>query len=253
MWEYAAFIGVVFMTWYDNLWLLKLQQYSKRKSMAIFWEFMKWYSKRDKNEMIKDGYHVDSVYLYVHEPEYIKQYDMLRIFRDLIRDEIIKFDADFNVWDFVEACCDPDTNFDKVNKEYYHALEVNYTFDLKKYKMVYDTRENKIIKFPVYKEIGIRERDISKAGISCAFLTHFPKLEQEDPNAKDVTNELKKIAGPMQNFYSDTEYVVRKDWFLDAFLGVGKSFDSNEECYIHLIDFKGESHVITPQEKYLKV
>lgn len=251
MWEYLSIAGLLFLTWYDNLWLMKFQQYSKRKAMTLGWMAIKWYSKQDKNEMIKDGYHVDSVYLYVHEHEFIKQYDMLRIFRDLIRDEIIKQNRDLNIWDFVEACCDPDSNFDKVNKNYYHVLEVNYTFDLKKYKMIYDTTTNSDIRFPIYTEKEIRDRDVSKAGVNLAYLTHFEKPETIDPGSKDVTNDLKKIAGPLQNFYKDTKYFIKKDWFLDPYLGLGKLFDSNENCFIHIIDFKGNSHVIKPEQEII--
>ena len=254
MWEYAAITSLLFMTWYDNLWLMKFERYAKKKGLVLFWTFMKWYSKKGKkNEMIKDGYHVDSVYLYVHEPEFIKQYDMLRVFRDLIRDEIIKCDQELNTWEFVEACCDPDTNFDKVNKYYYHLLEVNYTFDLKKFKIFYDTRNNTKIHFPVYKEKEIRDRDVSKAGINCAFLTHFERPEKDDPNSKDVTSDLRKIAGPMQNFYVNTNYVVRKEWFLDVYLGLGKAFDNINDCYIHIIDFRGTPHVIKPDQEVLAV
>ena len=253
MWEYLSIAGMLFLTWYDNLWLLKFEQYTKKKGASLFWLLMKWYSRRDKNEMIKDGYHVDSVYLYVHEPEFIKQYDMLRIFRDLIRDEIITQSKELDVWEFVEACCDPDTNFDKANKDYYHVLEVNYTFDLKKYKMIYDTRSNTKVRFPIYTESNIRERDVSKAGVNSAFLTHYEKPETDDPNFKDVTNDLKKIAGPMQNFYSDTKYLIKKEWFLDSYLGLGKAFDSVENCYIHIIDFKGNCHVIKPNQVDLKI
>jgi hypothetical protein len=253
MWEYISIASLIFMTWYDNLWLMKFEQYAKRKGISLGWMFMKWYARREKNEMIKDGYHVDSAYLYVHEPEFIKQYDMLRIFRDLIRDEIIKQDRDLNIWDFVEACCDPDTNFDKVNKDFYHILEVNYTFDHKKYKMIYDTSINLDIRFPIYTEKEIRDRDVSKAGVNLAYLTHFDKAETNDPNAKDVTNDLKKVAGPMQNFYKDTDYVMKKEWFLDPYLGSGKLFDSNEECYMHIIDFKGNCHVIHPNQQIISL
>ena len=253
MWEYVSIIGLVFITWYDNLWLLKLEQYAKRKGASLFWILMKWYSKKDKNEMIKDGYHVDSVYLYVHEPEFIKQYDMLRVFRDLIRDEIIKQNKELDIFDFITHCCDPDTNFDKVNKEYYHILEINYTFDLKKYKMIFDTKNNTNIRVPIYTEALIRERDVSKAGINSAFLSHYEKPETDDPNCKEVTNDLKKMAGPMQNFYVDTPYIMKKEWFLDAYLGLGKAFDSIENCFVHIIDFKGNMHVIRPDQKTLTI
>ena len=253
MWEYVSIASLIFLTWYDNLWLMKFQQYAKRKGMALAWLIIKWYSKKEKNEMIKDGYHVDSVYLYVHEHEFIKQYDMLRVFRDLIRDEVLQQSRDLDIWDFIEACCDPDTNFDKVNKDFYHILEVNYTFDLKKYKMIYDTKENVNIRFPIYTEKEIRDRDVSKAGINSAFLSHFDNAETNDPNFKDVTNDLKKIAGPLQNFYSDTQYVMKKDWFLDVYLGLGKAFDSIDECYIHIVDFKGNCHVIPPDQKVLSI
>ena len=253
MWEYLSIAGLFLITWYDNLWLLKFEQYAKRKGVSLFWIIMKWYAKKGKNDMIKDGYHVDSVYLYVHEPEFIKQYDMLRVFRDLIRDEIITQSKELDIFDFIQACCDPDTNFDKVNKAYYHILEVNYTFDLKKYKMIYDTRDNKKVRFPIYTEKAIRERDVSKAGVNSAFLSHYEKPETEDPNCKDVTNDFKKIAGPMQNFYSDTEYIMKKEWFLDTYLGSGKAFDSIENCYIHIIDFKGNMNLIKPDQKNLGI
>lgn len=251
MWEYASILGILFMTWYDNLWLMKFERFARKKLSYLVWGAVKWYARKNKNEMIKDGYHVDAVYLYVHEPEYIKQYDMLRIFRDMIRDEILRDGQKLDIWEFVEECSDPDTNFNKVNKDFPHILEVNYTFDLKKYKIFFDTENNTSIQFPIYSELNIRERDVSKGGINAAFLTHYENPDTDDPTSTDVTESLRKFSGPLQNFYQDTDYVVRKEWFLDDYIGVGKAFDSLNNCYIHIIDFKGNTHVIGADQDIL--
>jgi len=171
----------------------------------------------------------------------------------MIRDEVLKNDQKLNIWEFIEHCSDPDTNFNKVNKSNFHLLEVNYTFDLKKYKVFYDTDTNTSIQFPIYSEKGIRERDVSKGGINAAFLTHYEKLETEDVEMKDVTEALRKFSGPMQNFYRDTDYTVRKDWFLDEYIGVGKAFRSTDTCYIHVIDFKGKTHTIGTNDETLSL
>lgn len=244
MWEYLALFGTLFMTWYDNLWLKKFLKFSEKNGKWAIWELMKLHARiQQNNEMVKDGYHVDSVFLYVHEREFIKQYDMLRVFREKLVEPsekpTIRIDSDVNFFDFVKMCCDPDTNFKEVDEDLFYLLEVNYTFDRKKYRIYYDSKRNTNIRFPVYSDKEIRERDIFEGGVNSALVTE----RDDDESGIDVTHELKMLAGPMQNFYDDTEYVTLKEWFM------GDRFSSSHN--IQIIDFIGEFHTISSDEKFL--
>lgn len=249
MWEYVTIFGLVFLTWCDNLWLKKVQKYTIKNGFWLYWELAKLHTKMQKSnsglttEMIKDGYHIDSVYLYVHETEFIKQYDMLRVFREKVvqpeEKPLIRIDGDLNIFDFVKMCCDPDTNFNHVDESLFYLLEVNYTFDHKKYRAHYDSKNNTKIRFPIYSDASIRDRDIFTAGVNSAQIAE----NEDDENGTDVTKDLKRFAGPMQNFYDDTEYIIKKEWFM------GDRFPKNS--FIQLIDFKGDFHVIPPEAELL--
>ena len=193
--------------------------------------------------MVKDGYHVDAVYLYVHEKEIIKQYDMLRVFREKLveprENPTIRIDSNVDFFDFVKMCYDPDSNFNEVDENLFYLLEVNYTFDMKKYRVYYDSKKNRRIRFPVYSDKAIRERDVFEGGVNSALVTE----DENEENGMDVTKELKKLAGPMQNFYDDTEYAVLKEWFM------GDHYPKNS--YIQIIDFRGDFHVIKPEDLFL--
>jgi hypothetical protein len=245
MWEYLTTFGVVFMTWYDNLWLKKFEKYAWKNGTWLVWELMKLQTKlkTSKPEMIKDGYHINAVYLYVYGKDIIKQFDMLRVFREnVIQPEVnpvIRLDSELNFMDFVNMCSDPDTNFNQVNENSFYLLEVNYTFDRKDYRVYYDSKVNSKIRFPIYSDKAIRERDLFVGGVDSSQITE----NETDYNGIDVTKEMKRLAGPMQNFYDDTEFVVKKRWFMnDRF---------PKQSNIQLIDFKGELHIIKPDDQYL--
>jgi hypothetical protein len=168
---------------------------------------------------------------------------MLRVFREKViqpeQQPLIRNDSELNIFDFIKLCCDPDTNFNHVDESLYYLLEVNYTFDHKKYRVYYDSKDNTNIRFPVYTDIAIRDRDIFVGGVNSAQISEI----EDDENGTDITKELQKLAGPLQNFYDDTEYVVKKEWFM------GERFPKNS--YIQLIDFKGDLHVIPPDAELL--
>ena len=246
MWEYFTIFGLVFMTWYDNLWLKKFENFAWKNCSWLIWEVMKMRTrvKHRKSEMIKDGYHVDSVYLYVHDKDVIKQFDMLRVFREKTVNPsdapTISNHSELNIMDFIEMCCDPDTNFNHVNPENFYLLEVNYTFDFKKYTIFYDSETNTKIRWPIYDETAIRDRPIFQGGVSSAMMT-----DQEDSdNGKNATNEIRKIAGPMQNFYDDTEYVIKREWIFD-------DYRYPKNSWLHIVDFKGEIHTMGPECEFL--
>lgn len=237
-------VSLVLMLWhYDNLLLMKLEKWLGKKVKNGIWEAFKLYSQlTKKNDMKKDGYHVDSVYLYMRENDtsIIRQYDMLRIFRDQIREENLAHNKEMNLHDFVELCCNPNSNFKQVDRDQNYVLEVNYTFDYNQYKVYYDTEQNPAIRFPVYTETQIYERDIMASGITYAFVT---KTADEDEGI-DITEQVKKFAGPLENFYDDSEFVVKKKWLVDQSVVPANG-------YIKILDFKGEEHIFGPDDEIL--
>jgi hypothetical protein len=228
---------------YDPLLLVKVEKWMGRKVKGGIWEAIKLYSQiTKKNELKKDGYHVDSVFLYDKDTEnhIIRQYDMLRIFRDLIREEKLGHGKEMGLLDFIELCCNPYSNFQQVNHNSEYVLEVNYTFDYNQYTIFYDTRENSTIQFPIYNESTIHNRDISEGGIIDAMVT---KTADEDSGI-DITDEIKKLAGPMENFYDDAVIKVPKKWLVDQSI-VPKN------AFIKIIKFNGDEVVFGPQDEYL--
>lgn len=243
-WEYIALFGTLFLTWYDNLWLKKFLKFAEKNGKWATWELMKLQTRlKSDNEMVKDGYHVDAVFLYVHENEFIKQFDMLRVFREKLVEPnekpTIRIDSNVDIFEFVEMCCDPESNFKEADKDLFYLLEVNYTFDKKKYRIYYDSKRNTKIRFPIYSDNAIRDRSIFDGGVNSALVTE----NEEDETGSDVTKELKKLAGPMQNFYDDTQYVMLKEWFM------GDRFPSSN--LIQIIDFRGDFHLIKSGDEFL--
>lgn len=243
-WEYITIGGILFLTWYDNLWLKKLSKVAQRKSFDLFWFIMLQYTNYQdkKNDMIKDGYHVDDVNLYIHEKEFIKVFEVLSKFRKKIVEGKIRLENTLDIYEFLEMCTSSEiANFKKINKDNYHLLEVDYTFDFKKYKIFYDTNTNTTIRFPVYSEKEVRERDIFEGGITSAQIL----INKTDIQGIDVTEKMQKFAGPMQNFYDDRDYQVKKEWFWD------ESYPPMDNAYIQIIDFKGNEHFFGPEDEYL--
>lgn len=241
MYDYALTGFVVGLWWYDNLLLLKIQRMLARRGKEMGWQAMKMYTLLvQKNEMKKDGYHVDSVYVYTHDnPEETKQYDMLRIFRDCIREEKLSLNKSMHIYDFIEMCCDPNSNFTGVDRNKNYELEVNYTFDYSQYKIVFDTRKNTTVRFPVYSEKDIHNRDIMSGGITYAFIAK----NQDDEDGIEITDQIKKLSGPMENFYDDKEYVVEKQWLF-------RHSTIPETGFIKVVDFKGEEHTFKPEDEF---
>jgi len=164
----------------------------------------------------------------------------LRIFRDCIREEKLALNKSMHIYDFIELCCDPDSNFTAVDRNKNYELEVNYTFDYNQYKIVFDTRENTTVRFPVYSEKAIHNRDIMSGGITYAFIAK----NRDDDEGIDITDQVKKISGPMENFYDDKEYIVEKEWLF-------RHSTIPETGYVKVVNFKGDEHVFSPEENIL--
>lgn len=242
-WEYATIGSLLLLTWYDNLWLKKFSKFAKRKSFDLFWVAMTQYThyKDLKNEMIKDGYHVDDVNLYVHEKEFIKVFEVLSKFRKKIVEGEIKLDKELDIYEFLEMCASSDiTNLKTIDRDNYHLLEVVYTFDFKKYVIYYDTKTNTSVRFPVYAEQDVRERDIFEGGVTSAQIVLHP----DDIQGIDVTEKMLKFAGPMENFYDDKNYMVKKEWFWQ------EDYPSIETAYVKVIDSSGNEHIFEPSDEY---
>lgn len=235
---------IVILLWrLDNLLLLRLERWIKRKTISLAWYIVKVYTlMTQKNEMKKDGYHVDSVFLYTQDPgeSYMKQYDTLRIFRDLIREEQLSIGKSKNIYDFIERCCDPNSNLKQVDREKRYELEVNYTFDYNEYRIVFDTVHNPTIRFPIYSETDIRNRDIMDGGINLAFIAKDPS----DDTGYDITPQMKRLSGPLENFYDNTEYKVCKSWLY-------KHSVLPENGVVKVLDFKGDEYVFGANDEFL--
>lgn len=238
--SYVA-LGVTLFLWiYDRNLLVRLQRRIYREFKALIWTTLKMYTEiKNKNEMIKDGYHVDSVFLHEYQSSsFVRKLDVLRRFREEIVKETFTQSKPINIWEFIEMCTEEGSNFGKVDRNLYHELEVNYTMDRKQYKIIFTTHQNSNIRFPIYTENEVRQRKEAQGIISATVVQ-----SEDDEEGMDVTQELLKFAGPMENFYSDTEYIVKRYWLSQV------NIDSN--AIIKVLDMDAEEHVFTPSKEIL--
>lgn len=213
---------------------------------SVGWSAITVYSKwrhRDRQDMVKEGYHVDFVYLYEPVDENATQFneiDLLGPFRQHIQETTFTNSKSIPLSQFIHSCLKPNSNFNSFNPEHKYELVVHYTFDYKKYVVVYTDK----IRFPLYTESEIRKRSLKKGGVLTAGLL---TAEEEDDDGIDIYDHLKKLAGPMENFYIDTEFDVKRHYLNYAGLRMNTS-----NSYIKMLDFWGNSSVIKPDETTIK-
>lgn len=224
---------------YDRCLLDKLQRYAFGTTKWLGWSLFRFYAHyKDKNEMIKDGYHVDSVFLFEHHsPTYSRKIDVLRVFRSEIVNETFTNKKSINMSKFLELCSDPASNF-QYDVQYQYELEVNYTLDRRQYKIVYATDENENIRFPVYSESEIAKANVDNSIISASILR-----QDSDNQGIDIGDVILKYAGPMGNFYGDSEFVVKRSWL--TFSGI------DEKAMIKIMDIEGTEYVFKENDTYL--
>lgn len=226
---------------YDRCLLDKLERWAWKKSKSIAWSMFEVYSRyKDSNEMIKDGYHVDTVYLFEHRsPTDSRKFDVLSIFRAEIVKGTFTHKKSIDFVDFLELCAQSGSNF-QYDPALEYELEVNYTFDRKQYKIFYSNDENSKIKFPVYSESEMANADDENSIISAQIIR-----ENTDQGGIDIDDLILKFAGPKGNFYADTEFVVKKSWL--NFSGI------DGHSRILIMDLSGENYIFEQSDKYLKL
>lgn len=223
--DYYLTLGILGAWIYDHLLLIKIKNYLKRKGSDIFWygiELYHNYKNQLTDEMTKDGYHVDAVFL--QEKNKGKgldhMFDFLRVFRDLIREK--KLQEGMTIQEFMKRCCDPRSNFKEFDPNNEYRLYVNYTFDYKSYTVIF----NQKVQFPIYSEKEIRDQ-LLDSGISMAEIVRNP----HDTSGIDITHTVKQRAGPLGNFYSDVDYITVKFEDIDSRMP--------EDDYLRIVDVHG--------------
>lgn len=214
------------------------------------WSALTLYSNwRHTNEMIKDGYHVDFVYLYEpldnNNSSECNEIDLLAHFRDHIRQKLITQTKAIPLSKFIESCCNPNSNFNKYDASKNYELVVRYTFDHKQYIIVYDNQAAEGVRFPIYSEAEIRGRSLKNGGVITAGLL---TAKEDDEEGINVYDQLKQLAGPMENFYADTEYKVKRHHLNYA----GLKMDV-ENAFIKMLDFWGTDFVVRPRQNVIKL
>jgi len=211
MYEYITPLFILALWWYDPTLLLKTHSYIRRTSIQIIMSAADLYAdfkgKRmlASNEMIKDGYHVNFVYLDIIQEYKIRRIDVTSIFRA----EILKgtFQENFALSKFVKICAKPNSNIQTADLlTHSYRLEIDYTFDYKRYRVWFDTIRNPNVIFPIYKESELRKRMFLPKILS-AILTNDPDSE----TGIDVTHKINEAAGPLGNFYDDVNLNVCKE------------------------------------------
>jgi hypothetical protein len=236
-------VVVLFLWAVDKNLLSKIWALIAAGARRFAWNALTLYSTwKSPNDMVKDGYHVDEVNLIeLSENGEWREIDVLRIFRNHIQHKTISKDSPVDLLDFIQQyCCDPKSNFQAINPKAQYSLVVSYTFDLRKYKIVYD----KNIRFPLYSERQIRNKDLQTTGaLTAGMLT----LSEEADDGIDIYQHLKEFAGPMENFYADTEFPVMRKHLLYTGLNVPDNF------FIKMLDLSGTEFTVRPSQQQIRL
>ena len=248
MWDAA----LILLLWAADKHLLsKVWNLISSGSVKVAYSALNVYSNW-RSDMIEDGYHVNEVYLIERssdpsEPDF-REIDVLRIFRQHINKLTFTNTKSISLKSFIELCCDPHSNFKEYDSECEYELVVKYTFDHRDYTIVYAEDENGKgghIRFPIYSIQSIHNRELKKTGvITAAQLT----AKEDDDDGIDIYTALKELAGPMENFYADTEYTIKKHHLRHVGLRV-----RTDSMYIQMLDFWGSRFVISPDQDTLKL
>lgn len=225
---------------YDRCLLDKFQKWMWITFKSGAFHMFKLYSDyKDRNEMLKDGYHVDSVFLFEHHsPTYSKKIDVLRIFRDEIVKETFSHKHSLEFSKFLDLCSDVASNF-QVNKDLRYELEVNYTLDRKQYKIIYSDDINSFMRFPIYSESEIAKNTDTSNCIISATIVRDPMQS----SGIDISDVILKFAGPLGNFYDGTGFVVKRCWL--SLAGI------DEHAIIKLMDIEGNEYCIKNDDEFI--
>ncbi len=232
---------VVLVLWATDKHLLsKIWNMFSTTAKQVCWSALTVYSNwNHTNDMIKDGYHVDFVYL--HEPigdNQFREIDLLTNFRMHINQKTFTNKKTIGLLDFIQLCCSPNSNFSAVDISKKYELVVHYTFDHKRYIIVYTMEQP--MRFPVYTEVEIRQKTLKNTGVITAGLL---TAKEDDDDGIDIYQQLKMLAGPMENFYGDTEYSVKRHYLNYAGLKMNV-----ETGYIKMLDFWGSDFILQPKQ-----
>jgi hypothetical protein len=244
MWSTA----VILLLWATDKHLLsKIWNLLASATRQACWSALTLYSNwrhSHANDMIKDGYHVDFVYLWEPtEDGQFREIDLLAHFRHHINQRTFTSTKSIQLGDFIQLCCTPDSNFSTFDAAKRYELVVHYTFDHKRYIIVYSMDQS--IRFPVYSEAQIRERSLKNTGvITAGMLT----VKEDDEDGINIYEHLKKLAGPMDNFYSDTEFVVKRSHLFFAGLKIDVA-----HLHLKMLDFWGTEFVLSPKQEIIRL
>lgn len=238
-------VATILALWYwDPMLLVKIRNQVKKHAVSLAFSGLGAYHRCTEadNEMLKPGYHVDFVYL-LHKTS---KYDITSTFRA----ELLC--APFRrvpVMDLLEKCCKRNSNLCAIEPDGFYRVEIRYTFDCKQYLINFDTHLNNMITFPLIGEKELREQiDYNYEGILSAV------YERTDSGKEvDISDELLKMSGPLQDFYKPHGIVVLKSWMPSEW-GHSGAID----CDIKLIDMSGTQQLIkgdhlsmTPRHRFV--
>lgn len=249
--------ALILSAWaYDRNMLIKLYAGCWSKINKAAWFSLKAYSSwKHSNEMIKDGYHVMKVFLWKHSSteggpgtERSSGIDVLRFFREEIANENITHIKGVDIHKFIERCfnqcVEEGIAFPKADPTAQYELQVNYVFDRQDYMIVYDSEDNVDVRFPVYTESTVHARDVSKDGLLSAMVT----ATADSDDGMDVYKEMMLLAGPMRNFYADSEFNVKKRHL--HYTGFRVPLD---DAFVKMLDFEARQHIVAPDQDIIEL
>lgn len=235
---------LVLVIWaFDRELLVKLRSAIVSTLKTLAWKALTLYAnwrprvKTEKAALTISDHQVNQVYLIeTFGPQKCRIIDAIEAFAQHIDSNLITNTNSMPLIYFVDRYFSSMFSQRDVNAKY--SLLVCYTFDRKKYAIVYD-ENTKTIRFPIYS--GEQARSAVKRQPSI--------VEAWKDNANNVSNtinlfaeQLKAFAGPRNNFYADTEYSVHRDH-----LNISNNAGVYPDSSIHLMNAFGDVKVIDPE------
>jgi hypothetical protein len=108
-----------------------------------------------------------------------------------------------------------------------------------------DGASDSLIRFPIYSEQTIRNKDMKNNGaLTAGMLT----VKEDAEDGIDIYDKLRLLAGPMGNFYADTEYSIKKQHL--HYTGLRVPIDG---MYIKMLDLWGTDFTVRPDQPLIKL
>lgn len=129
--------------------------------------------------------------LYYCKPLLLKIFDIIVLSKIMFEDNLKKCKRGSSNWQIINELC------------YNNVHEIHYIVHNEKFRISYISKNEDIIKFPLYTEEELTNRPICKTGIIYA-----------EYEGNDITKIVKEFAGPLYDFYNKKGLKMRAKFII---------------------------------------